>query len=93
MATPAWGLPPTAAAAAPSMPIAGDAARARAAPGRGGRVAAGDVAELVGDHRAQLVDAVELGQQAGVDEDVLPAGDEGVRLAVVDDVEVHAWPG
>ena len=41
-------------------------------------------------HRAQLVDRVELGQEAGVDEDVLAAGDEGVRLAVLDDVDRDA---
>ena len=79
MATLASGTPPTAAAAAPSMPIA---AMPRAPCQRlvaPGQVAAGDVAELVGDHRAQLVERVELGQEPGVDEDVLPAGDEGVR--------------
>ena len=53
------------------------------------QVPAGDMAELVGDHRAELVDRAELGHQPGVDEDVLPAGHEGVRLAVVDDVDLH----
>ena len=38
---------------------------------------------------AQLVDGSGLGHHPGVDEDVLPAGDEGVRLPVVDDVDPH----
>ena len=88
MATLASGTPPAAAASAPSIPIA---AMPRAPLQRlvaAGQVPAGDVAELVGDHRPELVDRAELGHQPGVDEDVLPAGHEGVRLAVVDDVDL-----
>ena len=68
----------------------GDAARALEHLVAAGLVAAGDVAELVGDHRADLVDRVELGQEAGMDEDVLAAGDEGVGVAVLDDVDADA---
>ena len=46
------------------------------------------MADLVGEDRPHLIERVELGQEAGMDEDVLPAGDEGVRLAILDDVDV-----
>ena len=45
------------------------------------RMAAGDVAKLVGDHALQLVDVVGRGQQAAVDIDDLALRDEGVDLA------------
>ena len=48
-------------------------------------VAAGDVAELVGDHALDLVGVVGGGDQAGMDVDDLAAGDEGVDRLVVDE--------
>ncbi len=47
-------------------------------------VAAGDMAELVRDHALQLVHILGRGEQARVDVDDLPAGDEGVDLPVAD---------
>jgi hypothetical protein len=52
-------------------------------------VAAGDVAGFVGDDADHLVGGLGLGQQAGVDEDLHPVGDEGVDALVVDDVDLH----
>ena len=43
-------------------------------------MAAGDMAELVGDHALQLVGIVGRLDQPGIDVDDLPAGDEGVDL-------------
>ena len=46
-------------------------------------VAAGDVAELVGDDALHLVGVLGGGEQAGMDVDDLPARDEGVDVALV----------
>ncbi len=45
---------------------------------------AGDVAELVGDHALDLVGGLRRIDQAGVNVDRLPAGDEGVDRRIVD---------
>ena len=47
-------------------------------------VSAGDMAQFVRDHALQLIGIVGRGQQAAVDIDDLPAGDEGVDLGIVD---------
>ena len=65
----------------------GDAAGAAQVLVAANLVAAGDVAEFVRDDRADLVHAAEFGQEPGVYEDVLAAGDEGIRLGIGDDVE------
>ena len=54
-------------------------------------VPAGDVAGLVGDHPGELVGTVGLQDQAGVDEQVLPARHERVQHRVVDDVDVDRF--
>ena len=71
----------------------GDALGAREGLVAAALVAAGEMADLVGEDGPHLVERVELGQEAGVDEDVLAAGDEGVRLAILDDVDVDRAPG
>ena len=51
-------------------------------------MAAGDVAGLVRDHADHFVRFLGRGQQAGVHEHLQAAGDEGVDLRVVDDVDL-----
>ena len=53
-------------------------------------MAAGDMAELVGDDALHLVDVVGRGDQARLDVDHLAAGDEGVDLRVVDQDDLDA---
>ncbi|RMH53717.1 MAG: hypothetical protein D6686_00195 [Alphaproteobacteria bacterium] len=52
-------------------------------------MAAIDVADLVGQHRLKLLGRAQLPHHAGIDEDVPPAGDEGVQPPVGEDVDVH----
>ena len=58
-----------------------DPGRLAARPRSSDRMAAGDVAELVGDHALHLVGIVGRGEQADCDVDGLAAGGEGVDLA------------
>ena len=51
-------------------------------------MAAGDVAGFVGDDADDLQRIVRLFQHAGIDEDILAAGDEGVQLRAVDQDDV-----
>ena len=53
-------------------------------------MAAGDVAQLVGDDRLQLVGIVGRGDQAGVEIDHLPGGNEGIDLGIVDQNDLDA---
>ncbi len=48
-------------------------------------VAPGDMAELVGEHPLQPVHVVGVLNQPRIDEDVLPAGSEGVDLGITDE--------
>ena len=53
-------------------------------------MAPGDVAELVRDHALQLVDVVDRLDEAGLDVDRLPGGDEGVDFRVVEQDDADA---
>ena len=52
-------------------------------------MAAGDVAGLVGHHADQLVGRFGLENQAGVDEQLLAAGREGVELRIGHQMDLH----
>ena len=54
-------------------------------------MATGDVPGLVSDHPGQLVRAARAHDETRVDEQVLPAGDEGVQLLVIEDVDVDGF--
>ena len=54
-----------------------------------GQMAAGDMAGLVRQHAEQLVRGFGAHDQAGIDEFVLPAGDEGIELLVLDQIDVQ----
>ena len=54
------------------------------------QVAAGDVAGLVRDHADHFVRILGGGQQAGMDEHLQAAGDEGVDPRIVDDVDLDS---
>ncbi len=56
--------------------------------GNPAQMAAGDMSDLVRDHPRQLVGVLGAHQEAGVDEQVHAAGDEGVEGIVLDDVDV-----
>ncbi|MEZ5837843.1 MAG: hypothetical protein R3D03_19305 [Geminicoccaceae bacterium] len=43
----------------------------------------------MGDHASHLIEALAAHQQAGVDEQVLPARDEGVQPRIGDHVDLH----
>ncbi|MEZ5836861.1 MAG: hypothetical protein R3D03_14180 [Geminicoccaceae bacterium] len=47
-------------------------------------MAAGDMTGFMGDHASHLIEALAAHQQAGVDEQVLPARDEGVQPRIGD---------
>ncbi len=49
------------------------------------QMAAGDMAGFVRDHPHDLVGVVGAHQQPGIQEQVLPAGDEGVDIVAIDD--------
>ena len=89
MPSAASGPPPTAAAAAPSRPRTATAARALQGRVAAYEMAAGDMADLMGDHGAQLVDRLEPLEQTGVQKNVVPARDESVHLGVLDDKDVY----
>ena len=50
-------------------------------------MAAGDMAGLMGDHADDLAGMFSLHQQAGVDEQPLPAGDKGIQARILDDMD------
>ena len=52
-------------------------------------VGAFDMADLMGDHALDFVWALCANNGAGVEEDVLSAGDEGVELHIADQIEIH----
>ncbi len=52
-----------------------------------GQMTAGDMAGFVGDHADQLIGRLDPEQEAGEQEDPLAAGDEGIQLVVVDQVD------
>jgi len=52
-------------------------------------VTAGNVAGLVREHPDQLVRGLGAHDQAGVDEFILPAGNEGIHLLVFDQIDVQ----
>ena len=54
-----------------------------------GQMAAGDMAGLVRQNAEQLVRGVDAHDQAGVDEFVLPGGDKGIELLVLDQIDVE----
>jgi len=53
-----------------------------------GQMAAGDVTGFVGEHADDLRGVSTLHDETGVDEKILPAGDEGVEGIVLDDIYV-----
>ncbi len=53
------------------------------------QVSAGDVAGFVGEHADHLTRVLRLLQQPGVDEDLHPAGDEGIQPFVPHQVYLH----
>jgi hypothetical protein len=57
---------------------------------RADHVAAGDVAQLVGEHALHFVDVVGRADEAGMDIDCLPTGHESVDRAIVeqDDIDI-----
>ena len=56
--------------------------------GNPAQMAARDVPDLVRDHAGQLARVLRAHQEAGVEEQVHAAGDEGVQLIVLDDVDL-----
>ena len=49
---------------------------------------AGNMAGFVRDHAEQLFRCLRRHQQAGMEEDVLTAGDEGIQRIVIDEIEI-----
>ena len=54
-----------------------------------GQMPAGDMAGLVREHADKLVRRLRAHDQAGIDEFVLPAGDKGIDLLVLDEIDVQ----
>ena len=54
-----------------------------------GQMAAGDMTGFVGQNADHLIRCLRLAQKAGIDEDALATGHEGINARIIDKVDMH----
>ena len=52
-------------------------------------MAAGDMTGFVGQNADHLIRCLRLAQKAGIDEDALATGHEGINARIIDKVDMH----